>query len=663
MKKVVFILVLTFSAFIVSAQDSKEIKDAFLDGEYFLAYEEYIDALPYYLEVYRQNPDNANVNYKIGLCYLNIIGQKQESIPYFHKAILNTASDYKEGNFKEERAPNDAFFFLGNAYQLQYKLDEAEEYYNEYLKLLDPVDTVNINFVNQGISSCKNARKLMNDPVYFDAQNLGNNINSDSNEYAAVVSGDGTTIVYVSSLKFYNAIFYAKKVGGEWGLPVNITPDLESDGDYSPTGLSYNGETMLLARNDNFNSDIYISKIVDGSWSPARKLGKNINTKFWESHAALSKDENTLYFTSNKTDGYGGLDIYKSEKDGNGEWGPAVNMGTVVNSQFNEETPFVCSDNDIMYFSSQGHKTMGGFDIFKTNLSDEGNWSEPENIGYPLNTADDDLFFLPRNEGINGYLSSIGFDPNRGSKDIYYLNIFSDKNPRPVEIKGSAHLAGQVPGDNDQVQVSITGGNSNSPVTMSTSTTDGNYSFTTIVPGSYKMSIQKEGYITQTKNFTVPDDYSMGEVLLDANLAKIPEPEKIILNNIYFEFASAKLTNEQLTKIDAVISVLKSMPDLKIEVAGFADSKGSDSYNKTLSLKRAKSVVKYMVKQGIDKDRVTAKEYGETNFIAINENSDGSDSPEGREFNRRVEFQGISGGDKIVVKEKVIIPASLKAKE
>lgn len=663
MKKVVFILVLTLSAFIVSAQDSKETKDAFLDGEYFLAYEEYIDALPYYLEVYRQNPDNANVNYKIGLCYLNITGQKQESIPYFHNAILNTASDYKEGNFKEERAPNDAFFFLGNAYQLQYKLDEAEEYYNEYLKLLDPADTVNINFVNQGISSCKNARKLMNDPVYFDAQNLGNNINSDSNEYAAVVSGDGTTIVYVSSLKFYNAIFYAKKVGGEWGLPVNITPDLESDGDYSPTGLSNNGETMLLARNDNFNSDIYISKIVDGSWSPARKLGKNINTKFWESHAALSKDENTLYFTSNKTGGYGGLDIYKSEKDGNGEWGPAVNMGTLVNSQFNEETPFVCSDNDIMYFSSQGHKTMGGFDIFKTNLSDGGNWSEPENIGYPINTTDDDLFFLPRNEGINGYLSSIGFDPNRGSKDIYYLNIFSDKNPRPVEIKGSAHLAGQVPGGNDQVQVSITGGNSNSPVTMSTNTTDGNYSFTTKVPGSYKMDIQKEGYITQTKNFTVPDDYSMGEILLDANLDKIPEPEKIILNNIYFEFASAKLTNEQLTKIDAVISVLKSMSDLKIEVAGFADSKGSDSYNMTLSQKRAKSVVKYMVKQGIDKDRVTAKGYGETNFIAINEYSDGSDSPEGREFNRRVEFQGISGGDKIVVKEKVIIPASLKAKE
>lgn len=665
MKKVVFILVLTLSSLIVSAQDSKEIKDAFLDGEYFLAYEEYIDALPYYLEVYKQNPDNANVNYRIGLCYLNITGQKEESIPYLHKAILNTAPDYKEGNFKEERAPNDAFFFLGNAYQLQYKFDQAEEYYNEYLKLLDPADTVNINFVNQGISSCKNARSMMSNPVFFDAQRLSDGINTNSDESAAVISGDGSTIVYVSSLKFYNAIFYAKKVGGEWGLPVNITPDLQSDGDYSPTGLSQNGETLLLARNDNFNSDIYISKIVNGNWSPARKLGKNINTKFWESHATFSKDENTIYFTSNRSGGHGGLDILKSIKDVNGNWGPPENLGSKINSPFNEETPFISEDGDVLYFSSQGHDNMGGFDIFKAETDNSGSWDNPENIGYPINTTDDDLFFLPKNGGINGYLSSINFGPNAGGKDIYYLDIYSDKNPRPVKIKGSANLGGQIPGANEEAKVTIEGGSEASPVTLSTKTTDGNYLLTTTVPGLYKMSIEKDGYVAESRTFTVPEDYSVGEILIDANLNKVPEIAKttLTLDNVYFEFASAKLNAEQSSKIDAVIAALKKTPDLKIEVAGYTDSKGSATYNNTLSLKRAQSVVKYIIKQSVEKDRVTAKGYGETNFIAINEKGDGEDAPEGRKFNRRVEFHVLSGGDAVLIKEQVEIPSSIKIKE
>ena len=663
MKKVIFILGLTFAGFSVLAQDSKENKEAFLDGEYFLAYEEYIDALPYYIEVYNQNPDNANVNYKIGLCYLNITGQKKDAIPYLHKAILNTSPDYKEGNFKEEKAPNDAFFFLGNAYQLQYNFDEAEKYYNEYLKLLDPDDAINISFVNQGIASCQNARILMTHPVFFDVENLGNNINTDSNEYSAVISGDGYTLVYISGLKFYNAIFYSKKVGGQWGLPVNITPDIQSDGDFSPTGLSNNGETMLLAKNDNFNSDIYISKVVDGSWSPTRKLGKNINTKFWESHATFSADENTIYFTSNKTGGHGGLDIYKSEKNGNGEWGLAVNLGPVVNSPFNEETPFVCKDNNTMYFSSQGHKTIGGFDIFRTELNDEGSWSEPENIGYPINTTDDDLFFLPKNDGINGYLSTIGLKPNNGKKDIYYLELFSDKNQRPVEIKGSAHIAGQVPGSNDEVQITIKGGDPASPVTMSTKTTEGNYSLTTKVPGTYVMSIERDGYITQTRTFALPDNYSVEEILIDANLAKISEPEKITNSNIYFGFASFKLTGKEVDKVNMVITVMQNIPELKIEIAGYTDAIGPASYNKTLSVKRAQSVLQYMLKQGINKSRVAVIGYGETNFIAINERSDGSDVPEGRKFNRRVEFRVISGGEKEVIIEKPEIPASLKIKE
>lgn len=657
MKNRLFLLILMLISLNVFAQSQKDIKEAFLDGEYFLAYDEYVDALPFYKKVYDVNPENANINYKLGLCYLNIPGQKDQAIPYFLKAVKNVSPDYKEGNYKEVAAPVDAYFFLGNAYQIQNNLVDAEKNYKIYLDYLDPSDTANINFVNQNILSCQYAGEIIENRVYFELKNIGKVINTASNDFDAVISGDGTTLVYMSSLKFYDALFYSRKnSNGDWGFPVNITPDIKSDGDYYPTGISYNGDSLLLSRNDNFNSDLYISVIKDGQWTPASKLGSNINSKFWESHASFSKDGKTIFFTSNRTGGYGGLDIYKTVKQSDGTWGKPKNLGPVINSQFNEETPFISDDMKTLFFSSQGHKTMGGFDIFSSELSSGGQWQEPQNIGYPINSTDDDLFFIPIDNGIGGFFSFAGGDPNYGMNDIYYLNIFSDKNPRTVEISGRVVLAGGV---DKPVKVSIEGGSADSPVMKSTLTENGNFVFTSNVPGTYNMKIESDGYISETRSFNLPSNYSLGEIVLNSELTRV-EPEKVILKNVYFGFASSKISSKEAQKLDGIVNILNENANFSIEVAGFTDALGPASYNKVLSEKRAKAVSNYLIQKGIDAKRVVIKGYGETNFIAINKNPDGSDAPEGRKYNRRVEFH-ITSGDKIFIIESEV-PASLKTK-
>ncbi len=662
MKRIIFLTTLAIFTLSVLGQDSKEIKEAFLDGEYFLAYEAYVDALPFYQKVYNQDQNNANINFKIGLCYLNIAGQKGKSIPYLEKALTNISKDYKEGNFKEVRAPQEAVFFLATAYHIQNQFNKARVEYTNYLNFLEPADTANVNFVNQQITACDNADGFIQNRIYFVAKNLGNKINTDSNEFDAVISRDGSSIVYVSKQKFYDGLFYSKNRNGVWGSKINITPDIKSDGDHYPTGLSYDGKILLLTWNDKFNSDIFISQYIDGKWTPAEKMKKPINSKFWESHASFSNDGNTIYFVSNRPGGYGGLDIYQTIKNSEtGEWGTPENLGPNINTQFNEETPFVCTGNEKLYFASQGHSGMGGFDIFSSQFNEDGTFTEAENIGYPINTSDDDMFFVPVQGGKNGYISRADFEDNLGNTDIYFIEIFSDKNPRPVELKGSISLESKTRIEKDQVKIWIGSDKQGTSQIFFAQAPDGNYSAISNIPGNYRILVEADGYIAETKPFVIPDNYSVDEIVINMRLKAVPvKAEPLVLGNVYFEYNSAALSANELKKIIIVLAVLNENPDLILEVAGHTDAKGSNAYNKQLSGRRANAVVDFLLKNGIEKQRIKAIAYGESHFIAINEHANGSDAPEGREFNRRVEFLVIKTSITAITGEKAEIPDRLK---
>jgi len=603
------IICLSFALNTSYSQEYQEVlKDIFYEAEFMLANEFYIDALQEYKKLYDRGYENSsNINYRIGICYLAVPGQKEGAVPYLQQAILNLTPRYNEGIFTEYEAPFDAYLYLGNAYRINNQLESAILAYEKYIELLNQDDSEMADYANHQIEACANARNAMENPIYYIRTNMGETINTSSNDYNPVISSNEMVMVYMTSLAFYDAIKYSKKEDGEWTEPINITPEVQSDGDQYANFLTPDGTELYLNKADNFDSDIYHSEYSEGVWTKSKPLNKYINTKYYESHACVSADNSTLYFVSNRKGGEGGMDIYVSQKDAIGGWGEPLNIGEAINSELSEDHPFISEDGKTLFFSSQGHFSLGGYDIFYSERQSDGSWSTPVNLGYPVNTTDDDLFYVPVGQGDIGYQSLFAED-SYGSRDIYQYRLF------PGEAEYLAYLKSLEPEDDVTPE----------PEPDTEPETD-----------------------TEPEPDTEPD----------------PEPSRVFtIQTIFFDFDKYSLTGESKQRLDILAEVLNIFPDVKVKAAGNTDALGTDTYNDNLSKNRANSAMKYLISKGIAGDRISIEAMGEKNPVAINTNTDGTDSPEGRTYNRRVEFE-ISNLPATQVRiESVAVPEHLKLK-
>ncbi len=429
------IFVLCFLSPVTLSAQRDTLRNDFLDAESWFLFEEFSEALPLYMKIHSADPENANINYKIGICLLNDPYQKEKSIRYLLDASEHINPDYKENSYKERTAPPDVLYYLGKAYMVNRELDRAVESFERFLEILDP-EEYDRELVNEQIRACRNARQMMRIPVDIDLRLLDSLINTRYADTRPVVSGDGEKMAFVTELPFYDGIFFTEKTGGEWSYPRNITAELGFDADVYPACLSHDGTGMILYYDDDYIGSLYHSEYSDGRWLPAEKLGENINTKYWESHACFSSDGQTLYFTSNRKGSIGGLDIYRSDRQPDGSWGIPENLGPVVNTRYNEMSPFITEDGQTLYFSSYGHDGMGGYDIFYTRRNEDSSWGVPVNLGYPLNTTDDDLFYHPFDNGKAAYFSIYDEEKGIGRHDIYYVDVYSPENPRMYEVTG-----------------------------------------------------------------------------------------------------------------------------------------------------------------------------------------------------------------------------------
>lgn len=435
----------------ISGQTKKEIKVMFYEAEAFILFEEYNEAIPFYESLLNLFPDNDNYKYRLGMCYLNMSGEKEKSLGYLQAAVQNINPKYREGRFKETAAPYDALYYLGNAYLVTNQIDKAIATFNMFFEEMDQ-KKYNPVIVENQIKACYNAIQLMKVPLYLKSVNQGEIVNERFSEVNPVVSADETTLVYTREAQLQDMILFSRKVNGEWTPGIVIMDQLLVDEGYS-TALTGDGNELFLYKNDQYVGNIYSSRYIDGRWMPAEKLNENINTKYWESHASPSSDGQKLFFTSNRPGGYGGLDIYVSQRDSLGSWGPAVNLGPTLNTPFNEETPFLDQTNKVLYFSSRGHFNMGGHDIFYSTLLDDGEWSAPLNMGYPVNSTDDDIFYSPVGVGHIAYVSR--FDPEGyGKQDIHRIEVFSDDHPRKFFVRGMVRLRDLLEQFSDSVKVS-----------------------------------------------------------------------------------------------------------------------------------------------------------------------------------------------------------------
>lgn len=438
-----FIIVSVISVSL-SAQKANYYKRVFVDAEYYLLYEEYKDALPLYLEIYNTYTENSNICYRIGICYLNIRNEKHKSIPFFEKAIRNVSDTYKEGYFTETQAPREVFLHYGRALRVKGDFEKARQAFETYKSMLPEKDNTNIEVVQQEIKSLEFAEQMKLNPIAAKFMSVGRTINTRFPEVNATVCTNYKVMVYTSIQQFYNAILVSKFENNEWTFPVNINTQTLADGPIKNVGISGDGNTIVLARNDNDIFNLYTSTYdtTKKTWSPIVKLPKEVNTRYWETHGSFSKNCDTLYFSSNKPGGKGGFDIYMSTKVATG-WSQPQTLGEAINTSFDESSPVVSPDGKRLYFSSNGHPTMGGFDIF-VSYKREGKWTSPVNLGYPLNSPDDDNFFFPIGDGSRGLISKT-FAESSGEDDIYLVefitqpheNTSNDLSASPITLEKS----------------------------------------------------------------------------------------------------------------------------------------------------------------------------------------------------------------------------------
>ncbi len=425
------IIILFIVSLTLQGQTKKEVEDLYKDANSYYYFEDYEEALALFLQVYNKNPENYNLCFKIGVCYLNISGYKQQAIPYLEKAAKNTKKSYNEQSILETKAPFDAVFYLGNAYFITNQLDKASKEYRKFKELIKDEKSWNLAYYDHQVSTIKNSEILQSLPVNFFRNNLGDQINNRFANYNPIISSDEKTMAYTTKQKFYQAIYVSRKNGENWGTPINITLDLQVDGNCSTLSLSNDGNELYLFKDDSQDGNIYVSHFVNGAWSPMKKLNENINTKYYETHASISSDGKKLYFTSNRKGGFGDLDIYVSNRVNDDNWGIPENLGGTINTSLNENTPFITTDGNILFFSSEGHNNLGGYDIFYSQKKQDGTWSPPINLGYPINTTDDDLFYSPIADGSRGLVSIFDKD-GFGEQDIYQYDVFIPKYQKSI---------------------------------------------------------------------------------------------------------------------------------------------------------------------------------------------------------------------------------------
>ncbi len=527
------LIIPAFIPFAATAQSDVEKKNIFAEAESSFLFDEYELANPLYLLL--ESPDNFNIQYKIGTCYLNIPGEKAKAIPYLESAVKHSAYEAKINSFREKRAPLDAYFFLAKAYMINNELDKALTTFNKFKTLASETEQrggmKNLTYIDQQIQASNNAISYQESPFRISKRRLGPGFNQGSVNENPAVSFDGNTIVYTERRGILNALMFSKKTGGKWQTPVEITSQLKAGDDCSSCSLNSDGTILYLYKTDNFDGNIYSSEYVDGSWTPIRKLNRNINTKYYESHASVSADGKKLYFTSNRNGGQGGLDIYLSEKDATGDWGPAINLGTSVNTIYNEDTPFITINDSLLYFSSEGHKGMGGFDIYRSR----GNgvvWKSLENLGFPVNSTDDDRFFQPFNNDENGFYSvTTGYK----KKEIFYITLTNQRLNRIYDLSGKYSLRDTIMEFDERNAIFLIDRNSGD--TLDTGYPDmvtGQYDFI-VPPGRFRIIYTGPGYYPQIIDTTIVKNTPAGIIRLkDVILDKYPPVvyEKLDLSDI-----------------------------------------------------------------------------------------------------------------------------------
>ncbi|NVO02245.1 MAG: PD40 domain-containing protein [Bacteroidetes bacterium] len=510
----------------------------------------------------------------------------------------------------------------------------------------------NISVVNkmraEGLLKSVNfAIDAINNPVSFKPINMGDSINSASEEHSPSLIADEQTLIYTvgrpkddfslcEKCEIEEDFFISKRVNGVWAKGVNMGPPLNTAGNEGAPSISPDGKMLFFAacnREGAYGScDIYESDILGANWIQPSNLGKIVNSAKWETQPSISSDGKTLYFVSSRGGGKGGVDIWKSILDDNEEWGAPINLGDSINTTGNEMSPFIHPDDQTLYFISDGHTGMGGMDIFYSRKNEKGEWTKPVNLGYPINTWADERSLIVNANGDIAYYSS-NVDGGKGKFDIYTFELYEKARPLKVNyMKGI--VFNSVTKEKLKAKFELIDIKTGKTVVQSYSDpVKGEFLVCIPTNKDYALNVSADGFLFYSDNFTIVDNHSNTDPFLkNVPLHPIKIGEKVVLKNIFFETAKFDLKEESQIELKRLIALMNKNPKLKIEIGGHTDNVGAPAYNLTLSQNRSKAVYDYLTQNGIVATRLTYKGYGETKPLESNA------TEVGRANNRRTEF-------------------------
>jgi outer membrane protein OmpA-like peptidoglycan-associated protein/tetratricopeptide (TPR) repeat protein len=624
------------------------------------AYNEYLQALVY-------NSTNAELNYKTGVSAL-FSDKKEEAAGFFLKAIeLN--KDVTE----------DVLLLAGRSLQYSGRFSDAIEKFTSYLSSPLKKSQKNILLARECIQECNSAVIVTKDTLRILIENTGPNINSDADDYSEVLTTDGKTMYFASrrqipkagnrhpDSKFDENIFVSHLINGSWGPASPAGKELTTKYCESPLFINSTGDMLYVYTGYSNNGDIKVSLNKKGVWKAPKTVPYPINTRGSETSFTISPSGNEIYFVSDHgKNSIGGKDIYFIKKLSDRKWSKPMNAGSIINTIYDEESVRFSRTGDTLWFSSRGHNSIGGFDIFYSIRNKSGAWDTVKNLGYPVNTPWDELFYHPSPVDDSSFYFVSNRSGGLGGSDIYHGQILPPKKivlppvaPKPdtVIIRDTVLIVKEVapppPVIQQEQPVFLTGkikdSDSGEPVlakvdvkdissgevvgTTASSDVDGSYRVKLPAKKSYMIDLRATGFLSEVRRIDVPDNWSKDVYNFNIELIKVKVGKKVVLNNILFETGKSILTQSSYTELERLFNIMTENAMMKIEISGHTDKTGSEPLNFKLSQDRAKAVVEYLVKKGINQSRIEFRGYGSLQPISDNATSGG------RAKNRRVEFK------------------------
>lgn len=615
---------------------SKKAIELYTEADNYRVRRQYSQAVQLLNAAIEKDKKFVEAYHRLGLVYFNM------------RSFARATEQFEKGlELAEDLRKQKMFWFdLGETYLLQGEYEKAIKVLDAFLKA-ETQSRPRIDRARQNYRTAEYAIKNKNNTSGYVLKPMSDTINRFPMQYFPVLTADQQTLIFTRRTGFTDQhdedlVFSTRDKNGRWSAPSSLASSINSNMNEGTCSISADGRKLIFtscAGRDSYGScDLYETTKVGNEWTPAKNLGPLVNSPAWESQPSLSADGRTLYFVSDRKSGMGQRDIWYSTLDENGQWTKAVNLGKTINTEFDEMSPFIHVNNKTLFFATNALEGFGGYDIFFTERDSLGGWTKPKNMGSPVNNHDDQFSLFITADGKKGYYSHEETrDDGRSYSKIYEMTIPEEGwvKYRSNYVKGVVRE--KATGTPLSAKIELVDLNANKVESLVKSDSlNGAYLMVLTQGAEYALYVTKPGFLFKSVNFNYSEVKDFEPITLDVELERVRQGTSVVLNNIFFDVDKYELKGKSGAELNKVIRFLSENPSIKIEIGGHTDDTGKEDYNKELSRKRAQAVHDYLTSHGVSASRLTSKGFGSSQPVGDNS------TEQGRQLNRRIEFRVLS---------------------